>query len=188
MKVGVTPMKQRKRPVVLLITGVLMSLVNATFPVPSFAGTGWRYWGYFQAKPGEQSWSYALTGPTTVIPEGSVEGWAFTFSGDDVPDAATPKFSPNFSKICGSTQQISGKKRVALVIDFGSAILRPRGELLPRSFVRCVVVDKSATGIDILNSAVKVRYASSGYVCGINSYPTRECGVEIKTPRTLMKK
>ena len=128
-----------------------------------------------------------MTGPTTNVPDGSVEGWVFTFSGDTVPDAAAPKIAPNFSSICKSTTPVANKKRIALVIDFGSAILRPRGESLPRSIVRCVVADKSATGADIVASVTKLRSSSSGLICGINGYPTRECGQEIKTPKQLGK-
>ena len=159
------------------------------FPLPSaHSSTGYRYWGYFQAKPGETSWSYALTGPTTNIPDGSVEGWAFTFSGDSVPNAASPKIAPIFSTICSGKKVDGEHKRVALVIDFGPAALRPRGENLPRAIVRCVIAKKSATGGEILASVVSVRNSSSGFTCGINSYPAKECGIEIKTPRTLVSK
>ena len=154
---------------------------------PSEAANGWRYWGYFQAAPFVTTWSYALTGPTTNLRDGSVEGWAFTFSGDDVPDAAPPKIAPQFSKLCASTKAVAGKKRIGVVIDFGSAVLRPRGETLPRALTACVLLNKDGTGVDALNAAVKVRYAASGYVCGINNYPAKECGVEIPTPRSMTK-
>jgi len=35
---------------------------------------------------------------------------------------------------------------------------------------------------------VKLRAASSGLICGLNGYPKKECGVEIKTPAALLKK
>lgn len=164
-------------------------ILTLTFSfTPAHAGGGWRYWGYFQAAPGSTEWSYALSGPTTVVADGSIEGWAFTFSGEDGGDAATPRRSPNFSTICGATKPVAQKKRVGLVVDFGPAALRPRGELLPRTIVKCLVLDRTATGVDVLNTALKVRYAASGYVCGINSYPAKECGVFIKTPRAFAKK
>ena len=165
----------------LIISAMLIS------QSPSEAATGWRYWGYFQAAPSVTTWSYALTGPTTNLRDGSVEGWAFTFSGDDVPDAAPPKIAPLFSKLCASTKPVAGKKRIGVVIDFGSAVLRPRGEALPRTLSRCVLIDKDGTGVDALNAAVKARYAASGYICGINNYPANECGVEIPTPRSMVK-
>ena len=188
-------MRRRSRPAKLLArqrvrigTALLLATsLNFSALPQANAATGWRYWGYFQAAPAAMSWSYALTGPTGVIRDGAVEGWAFTFSGDDVPEAAAPKTAPHFKKICGSTAAVVGKKRVGLVIDFGSAALRPRGEKLPRALIACLVLDKGATGVDVLNAAAKVRYAASGYVCGINNYPIKECGAEITTPRLLLK-
>ena len=169
----------------------ILSLAIITFSIincaSSYASTGYRYWGYFQAKPGSTTWSYALTGPTTNIPDGSVEGWAFTFSGDEVPDAATPKVAPLFSKICGATRSDSRFKRIALVVDFGPASLRPKGEKLPHALVKCVVAQKNATGAEILASVAKTRNSSSGFICGISGYPEKECGVEIETPRVLRK-
>ena len=167
---------------------LLIFTLILTSSTPAQASTGWRYWGYFQSAPGASSWSYALTGPTTNVADGSVEGWAFTFSGDAVPDAATPKIAPNFTSICAGTKSVVGKKRVGVIIDFGPASLRPQGEKLPHSLSKCVVIEKNATGMEILGSIAKLRTSSSGYICGINSYPAKECGTEVKTPRTLLKK
>ena len=58
-----------------------------------------------------------MTGPTVAVADGAVEGWAFTFSNDAVPDAKAPKVAPSFSKICGRTKAVAGKKRVAVMID-----------------------------------------------------------------------
>ena len=52
------------------------------------ADKGYRYWGYYQAAPGATSWTAAMTGPTVDIADGSVEGWSFVFSSDDVPSIA----------------------------------------------------------------------------------------------------
>ena len=173
-----------QRSSLFVATLALLTLISQA---PSDAANGWRYWGYFQAAPQTSTWNYALTGPTTNLRDGSVEGWVFTFSGDDLPDAAAPKISPQFSKLCASTTPVPGKKRVGVVIDFGPSALRPRGESLPRALTRCVVLDKDGTGVDALNAVAKVRYAASGYICGINSYPAKECGAEIPTPRSLVK-
>lgn len=172
----------------LRVIPLFLSIFALSQIVPAHASTGWRYWGYFQAAPAVEKWSYALTGPTTNLADGSVEGWVFTFSGDEIVDAAAPKVAPRFSRICGSTKPVAQKKRIGLVVDFGPAVLRPTGEKLPRALITCVIVEKNATGVDVLNAAVKVRYASSGYVCGINNFPAKECGLQIKTPRTLVKK
>ncbi len=129
-----------------------------------------------------------MTGPTVNIPDGSMEGWAFTFSSDSVPNAATPRIAPDFARICGATRSIAGKKRVGITVDFGSAFIKPKGETLPRSFSKCVVIEKTALGIDVLGKVVKLRADASGLICGINSYPAKECGAQINTPNALLNK
>jgi hypothetical protein len=153
----------------------------------SAADKGYRYWGYFQAAPGASTWSMAQTGPTVSIPDGSVEGWAFTFSSDSVPDAATPRIAPDFARICGTTKAVSNKKRIGVTIDFGNATIRPKGESIPRSFSKCVVMEKGAIGLDVLAKVAKLRTAASGLICGLNNYPLKECGTEIPTPASLIR-
>jgi len=152
-------------------------LTALSIPQAQGADTGWRYWGYFQAAPGATAWTPAMTGPTVDVADGAVEGWAFTFSSDAIPDAKAPKVAPSFSAICGKTKAVAGKKRVGVMI-----------ELTPRLIQRCVVADKDALGIDVLGQVVKVRAQGSGFICGLNGYPAKECGVEIKTPRGYLKK
>ena len=88
-------------------------------PTSQAADTGYKYWGYFQAAPGKSKWSYATTGPTTNVADGSVEGWAFTFSGDSVPNAAIPRVKASFVYLWGKKKQGLGKKRMGAVINFG---------------------------------------------------------------------
>jgi len=166
----------------------IVVIASCITPTAHAADTGWRYWGYFQAAPGASKWTAAMTGPTVNVADGSVEGWAFTFSSDAIPDAKAPKVAPSFSTICGKTKAVVGKKRVAVMVDFGSAVLRPKGETTPRLIQKCVVADKSALGIDVLGLAVKVRAEGSGFICGLNGYPAKECGVEMKTPKDYLKK
>ncbi|HEX7405495.1 MAG TPA: SCO2322 family protein [Candidatus Nanopelagicaceae bacterium] len=181
-------MKRNHRTSILLIA-LAMIFSTLTLSPANAADTGYRYWGYFQAAPGDKTWTMASTGPTVVVSDGSVEGWVFTFSGDSVPDAAMPKRVPIFSRICGATKvPAAGKKRIGLVVDFGSVILRPKGETMPRSFTKCVVVDKNAIGLDVLQNRVKIRADSSGLICAFNNYPAKECGAEIPTPYSLKPK
>ena len=65
----------------------VLLLAALSTPSAHAADTGWRYWGYFQAAPGATKWTAAMTGPTVNVEDGSVEGWAFTFSNDAIPDA-----------------------------------------------------------------------------------------------------
>lgn len=171
---------------VVAIAAILSSLIA---PSANAAEKGYRYWAYFQAAPGAKVWTMAMTGPTVPIADGSVEGWAFTFSSDSIPDAATPRMAPNFKRICGLVRNVpAGKKRIGLVVDFGSAFLRPKGETRPRNFTKCVVIDKNAVGADVLSQVVKVRTESSGFICAFSNYPAKECGTEIPTPTALIPK
>lgn len=172
--------------VVLTLSTLLLSLLS---PSAQAAEKGYRYWGYFQAAPEASAWSEAMTGPTTVVADGSVEGWVFTFSGDGVPQAARPMFAPKFSRLCGRAKFTAAtQKRVGVIVDFGKAVLRPKGESIPHFVSKCVVIEKSAIGSDILAKVVKIRFAASGFICAFNSYPAKECGAEIQTPKSLIAK
>lgn len=165
-----------------------VALLAATITPAQAASTGYRYWGYFQAAPKATAWTAAMTGPTVDIADGSVEGWAFTFSGEAIPDATSPSVLPDFQSICGKTRAVTGKKRIAIVIDFGAAYLAPPGEKPLLTVKRCITIDKKAQGIDVLGKVVRVRGDKSGLICGLSGYPRKECGVEIPTPAVLVKK
>jgi hypothetical protein len=165
-----------------------LALLAATITPAQAAGTGYRYWGYFQAAPKATTWTAAMTGPTVDIADGSVEGWAFTFSSEAIPDATSPSVLPDFQSICGKTRPVSGKKRIGIVIDFGAAYLAPSGEKPLRTVKRCITIDKKAQGIDVLGKVVRVRGDKSGLICGLAGYPRKECGVEIPTPTALLNK
>jgi hypothetical protein len=165
-----------------------LALLAATITPAQAAGTGYRYWGYFQAAPKATAWTAAMTGPTVDIADGSVEGWAFTFSSEAIPDATSPSVLPDFQSICGKTRAVAGKKRIAIVIDFGAAYLAPTGEKPLKTTKRCITIDKKAQGIDVLGKVVRVRGDKSGLICGLGGYPRKECGVEIPTPAALANK
>jgi hypothetical protein len=171
---------------------ITVALIAALFsqsliPSAQAAAKGWRYWGYYQAAAGSTAWKAAMTGPTVDIADGSVEGWIFTFSSDDVP-STPPSVKPSFASICGKTKAQKGLKRIGLVIDFGSQTYAPKGEKVKKTIVRCVLTAKESQGLDVLAQEITVRQADSGLICGFNGYPARECGVEISTPVSLQKK
>ena len=126
-----------------------------------------------------------MTGPTVDIADGSVEGWAFTFSGSSTPDASSPSVLPDFQTLCGKTRAVLGKKRIGIVVDFGPSYLAPTGEKTLKTVKRCIVIDKKAQGIDVLGRVVRVRANKSGLICGLAGYPRKECGIEIPTPAEL---
>ena len=171
----------------LLITLIILSTSAVLIPSSDAASKGWRYWGYFQAAPGMNTWTAAMTGPTVDIADGAVEGWSFVFSSDDVPSHA-PKIKPDFKAICGTTKADPDTKRIGLVIEFGSPAWAPKGEKAAKTIVKCVRTAKQSQGIDVLGQVVKIRAASSGLICGLNGFPAKECGVEIKTPPALVAK
>jgi hypothetical protein len=170
------------------LIAIIVIAAQAISMAPSNAATkGYRYWGYFQAAPAATTWTAAMTGPTVDIKDGAVEGWSFVFSNDDIPSVA-PSVKPDFAAICGSTKATSGKKRIGLVVDFGSKAYAPAGEKVQKSITRCVTTAMSSQGIDVLGQVLKVRADKSGLICGFNGYPKKECGVEVKTPAALVKK
>jgi len=166
----------------------ILALVAATITPAQAAGSGYRYWGYFQAAPKATAWTAAMTGPTVDIADGAVEGWAFTFSSEAIPNATSPSVLPVFASICGKTRPVAGKKRIGIVIDFGAAYLAPTGEKPLKTVKRCITIDKKAQGIDVLGKVVRVRADKSGLICGLGGYPRKECGVEIPTPAALSTK
>jgi hypothetical protein len=171
-----------------IIAVAMTALISSSItPAAHAADKGYRYWGYYQAAPKATKWTAAMTGPTVEIKDGAVEGWIFTFSSDAVP-STPPSVAPNFAKICAGVKAQSGLKRIGLVVDFGSQLISPKGEKAAKTITRCVTTSKDSLGIDVLAQELNVRTASSGFVCGLNNYPAKECGVEIATPKGLAKK
>ncbi len=177
-------MKKLKKVIPFLL--LTLSIGSVGNPIANAASdTGYRYWGYYQAKPGESTWTTAMTGPTVNIADGSVEGFAFTFAGE-VINTGAPKVAPNFESICGGTAAVAGKKRIALVVEFGPKVIAPKGEKAPKAFNKCVVLPMKATGFDLLAKATKIKSNASGLICSIAAFPKNECSEKaIKTPAGL---
>ncbi len=163
------------------ITGFAIVALLISIPQSANADKGYRYWGYFQAAAGATTWSAATTGPTTTLKDGDVEGWTFTASSNDIP-ATEPMAPPNFADLCGGTSEVSGKIRVGIVVDFGTAEIAPTGENPNEVITDCAVVPAKSNGLAVLQSVAKVRADKSGLICGIGGYPATECGVEIDIP------
>ena len=168
---------------------VLVLILFSSFLTPpaQAAEKGWRYWGYFQTAPGKTAWTAAMTGPTVDVADGSVEGWSFVFSSDDIP-SVQPRVKPDFKSICAGVKADKDTKRIGVVIDFGSSAYSPKGEKIKKTITTCVRTALASQGIDVLGQVAKIRAASSGLICGLAGYPAKECGVEIATPKALIKK
>ena len=187
MFINHNPKKKSRSISALVVLSCAALLTTLSAPVSSAAEKGYRYWGYYQAAANTTQWKAAMTGPTVDIADGSVEGWIFTFSSNDIP-STPPSVKPIFKSICAKTKPEKGFKRIALVIDFGNPAISPKGEKVRSTITRCVVTAEESQGIDVLEQAIKVRTDKSGLICGFNGYPSRECGVEIAAPKALIKK
>lgn len=139
---------------------------------------GYRYWSFWEGDGSR--WTYATQGPSLVRPgDGAVQGFRFSVS-EDSGDAARPRRTPDFAAVCGDTPVKDGSKRVALVIDPGTAADAPAGERPPAPRTACARVAPDASTADALASVAKpLRYDSAALLCAISGYPVSGCGEQI---------
>ncbi|SDB90420.1 hypothetical protein GA0111570_107111 [Raineyella antarctica] len=137
------------------------------------AEDGYRYWGYYQRI--DNAWQFAQTAPgSTNVEDGSVQGWRYAVAG--MTTVRTPRSTPAFNEICGKVRAVDGEKRVAVVVDPGTAEDAPAGSTPPGPpTATCVVAPKDATATQTLQLATSVRTDASGLVCGIDGYPATGC-------------
>lgn len=83
-------LNKKSLSIISVLTMLALSIIT---PQSAQADKGYRYWGYFQAAAGASNWTAAMTGPTTILKDGDVEGWTFTASSNDIP-ATEPMASP----------------------------------------------------------------------------------------------
>jgi hypothetical protein len=157
----------------LAAAALLLALVTALVATPAHAAT-YRYWSFWQQDPGRGAWTYAQTGPALSHPgDGSVEGWRFGVS-PDASSAARPRGAAGFAAICAGTPSRPGRKRVALLLDFGTA---PDA---PATRKACALVPSDATSADALAAVARpLRYDSAGLICAIAGYPATGCGEQV---------
>jgi hypothetical protein len=154
-------------------TGAMVCAAVALAPAVAHAD-GYRYWSYWT---GGQSWSYSARGPGFLVPDdGAVEGWRFVLSPEDGSQATAPATPSAYDQLCpGQPAAPAGKKRIAVVIDFGPAGIAPVGESPPPTSISCVTAPARATGLQVLQQVAKLRFQASGLICGIAGFPAREC-------------
>jgi MYXO-CTERM domain-containing protein len=157
---------------------VLLGLIaGIMLPAGAADAAAYRYWGYYQLSG--DTWQFATKGPDQTNPaDGSVEGWRFAVGTEDV--TRFPRATATFDKVCGDTEAVTGKKRVAVVIDYGRAADTADNTEPPAPVARCAQVATSATGLEVLSKVAEVR-ASKGLICGINGFPGSGCGDAVKT-------
>ncbi|KQV98756.1 SCO2322 family protein [Streptomyces sp. Root369] len=159
-----------------LLLSLLAGLLLATAS-PAHAA-GYRYWSFWDRTG--STWTYATEGPSTAVPsDGDVQGFRFAVS-EDSADADTPRGTASFTAICGDTAARDGRKRVALVLDFGTASDAPSGETPPARRTECAVIPRDATTAEALATAAKpLRYNTNALLCAIAGYPETGCGEQV---------
>ncbi|MFG2341930.1 SCO2322 family protein [Streptomyces yangpuensis] len=169
---------RRRLPAAALALGIVLTLLAAA---PALAA-GYRYWSFWDGADGGQ-WSYATQGPSLARPaDGSVQGFRFAVSKDAAAEAAKPRAAADFEAVCGATAPVEGRKRVALVIDFGVQADAPTGEVVPQEAPRtaCAQLAPEATTAEALAAVAKpLRYNSAALLCAISGYPQHGCGEQM---------
>jgi len=157
-----------------LLGAVLLAVLGAG---PAQAA-GYRYWSFWESSG--TGWTYATQGPALARPDdGSVQGFRFAVS-EDSQDAARPRQAPDFAAICADTPAEKGRKRVAVVIDPGTAADAPDGRTPPAPRAVCAVVAPDASSAEALASVAKpLRYNSTALLCAISGYPATGCGEQV---------
>ncbi|MFI8260182.1 MULTISPECIES: SCO2322 family protein [unclassified Streptomyces] len=168
----------RRSPIPLVLAfGILLTLLASS---PALAA-GYRYWSFWEG-PGGQ-WQYATQGPSTARPaDGSALGFRFSVSQDAAAEAAKPRAAADFAAVCGATAAVEGRKRIAVVVDFGVPADAPAGDAPPQDAPRtaCAQVAPDATAAEALAQAAKpLRYNSAALLCAVSGYPKQGCGEPI---------
>ncbi|WP_372511125.1 SCO2322 family protein [Streptomyces cylindrosporus] len=149
--------------------------------------TSYRYWSFWTYDASH--WTYATQGPSTIRPtDGEVQGFRFAVS-EDSTEAARPRGPVSFGAICARTPAREDRKRVALVIDFGTEPDAPAGETPPTRRTACALAPSDATTAEALAAVAKpLRYDTNALLCAIAGYPERGCGEPLTTATPASEK
>ncbi|WP_416873392.1 SCO2322 family protein [Kitasatospora sp. SC0581] len=180
------------------LAALLLPLLGAVLLLASAApaqAAGYRYWSFWRGAEGG-SWTYQQQGPSVAVPpDGAVDGWRFALSPDGGQDAAKPRTAGSFAEICADTPAQEGRKRVAVVLDFGTA--EDAGSVsgsslsgssasgssaasVPEQRTACAAVAPRATSAEVLATvAPPLRYDTNGLLCAIAGYPKAGCGDQV---------
>ena len=166
------------------IVGTLSSLLLAVVTLAGFAGPaqaedGYQYWNYFHLQNG--TWAFSQVGVADYKPkDGAVEGFRYgtsTTAKGIEPRADLDKV--DFDAVCGGTKASTGKKRVAVLLDFGTETGQGTP---PQPRAECAVADESASTLKVLDSVTEVRSEKS-MLCAIEGYPATGCGEPVKNAK-----
>ncbi|GAA1674608.1 SCO2322 family protein [Streptomyces yatensis] len=168
-------------PALALLLPVLV-LFGMFGAAPAQAADGYRYWSFWQRGGDGGSWSYATQGPSSARPgDGDMIGFRFAVS-EDSNDATRPRGMADFAAVCADTPTTEGTKRVAVVLDFGTAADAPDRRTPPAPRTECARVGEDATAGEALAAVAKpLRYNSAALLCAIAGYPESGCGDKVTT-------
>lgn len=161
-----------------LVIGALFAALLGVLAAAPAQAAGYRYWSFWDRDGAK--WAYASQGPSTARPDdGAVQGFRFSVS-DDSRDSAKPRGAADFDTICAKTPAKDDRKRIALVIDFGTPGDAPGGETPPKPRTACALIADDATSADALAAVAKpLRYDSNALLCAIANYPKAGCGEQV---------
>ncbi|WP_234348696.1 SCO2322 family protein [Kitasatospora sp. MY 5-36] len=190
------------------LAALLLPLLGAALLLASAApaqAAGYRYWSFWRGAEGG-GWTYQQQGPSVAVPpDGAVDGWRFALSPDGGQDAAKPRTAGSFADICADTPAQEGRKRVAVVLDFGTAedagsaagssasgssasgssvsgssTSGSSAASVPEQRTACAAVAPRATSAEVLATvAPPLRYDTNGLLCAIAGYPKAGCGDQV---------
>lgn len=173
---------QTRRRSTLGVLALALAMLLGLAAAPGASAATYRFWGYYQLKG--STWAFATKGADQVKPaDGSIEGWRYAVG--DESSSRTPRGTVTFDQVCKDTKAADGKKRVAVVIDYGRTADADTGTpAAPRA--ACAQVPSAATGAQVLAAVASVR-SEKGLVCGVDSWPTAGCGGEVKSVSAAAK-
>ncbi|MFE5582135.1 SCO2322 family protein [Kitasatospora sp. NPDC056531] len=175
---GLPAVGRRPLAVLLPLIGTLLLVAGAA---PAQAASGYRYWSFWRGADGG-AWTYQQQGPAIAVPpDGAVDGWRFAVSPDGGQDAAKPRAQAHFDEICANTPTQDGRKRVAVVLDFGTAEdAGASAAQPPEQRNACASVAPHASSAEVLAAvAPPLRYDTNGLLCAIAGYPKAGCAEQL---------
>lgn len=174
-----TPPSRPARSPRAILLFLICLLAASLLPAQAAHAAGYSFWGYAQFVNG--AWTYATTGAATTTPaDGAVEGWRWSVSEENAATPRVPRLTPVFADICGTAPAAAGKKRVAVVIDFGRDVDGDGTTKPPSPVQKCAVVPAAATGAEVLAAVATVR-TDKAFTCAIDDYLPTGCGAAVAT-------
>lgn len=173
------PVHHARRVSLLAVVGTALAVLLGLLTAAPAQAANYQYWGYYQLANG--AWTFAQKGPAETNPaDGSVEGWRWAITEESGTPPRNPRVTPAFNNVCGTAAADAGKKRVAVVIDYGRDV-DGDGATPPNPVTKCATVPTAATGAEVLAAVATVRNGDGGLVCGIDNYPATGCGGQVAT-------